>query len=372
MQFDVAIVGGGLAGLVNAYLLAKEDYRVVLFEKKSYPFHRVCGEYISNEVIPFLEHNDLFPDDLDPVSISRFRLTSLNGKSLHMPLDLGGFGVSRYGFDNFLYKRCLQVGVDFRLKTTVENIGFKADQHEITVKGGECVAARVVIGAYGKRSSLDRQLDRKFMKSRSPYLGVKYHITTDYPEDLITLHNFRGGYCGVSRVEDDKVNLCYLASRNHLLKHGSIEKMEGEVLFENPHLKELFRGASFIFDKPVVINEISFATKTPIEAHILMSGDSAGMVTPLCGNGMAIAIRSARLLSELVAEFLKGAIIRHELEAAYAGSWSANFQKRLWAGRKIQSLFGKYNVSNFAVAAARASRGFGIFLMQQTHGKPFQ
>ncbi|TAE50818.1 MAG: FAD-dependent oxidoreductase, partial [Cytophagales bacterium] len=47
MQYEVAIIGGGLAGLTNAILLANAGKKVILFEKNQYPFHRVCGEYIS-------------------------------------------------------------------------------------------------------------------------------------------------------------------------------------------------------------------------------------------------------------------------------------------------------------------------------------
>ena len=54
-MYDVAILGGGLAGLTNAYLLTKVGYKVILFEKGSYPQHKVCGEYISNEALPFLK-----------------------------------------------------------------------------------------------------------------------------------------------------------------------------------------------------------------------------------------------------------------------------------------------------------------------------
>ena len=34
--------------------------------------------------------------------------------------------------------------------------------------------------------------------------------------------------------------------------------------------------------------------------HILMTGDAAGMITPLCGNGMAMAIHSAKIVSDLI------------------------------------------------------------------------
>jgi flavin-dependent dehydrogenase len=371
-NYDVVIVGGGLAGLINAFLLSKSGHHVLLIEKKSYPFHRVCGEYISNEVIPFLRSHGLFPAEFNPSKITRFQLTSVNGKVVQLPLDLGGFGISRYALDNFLYNKCLSVGVDFLLNRTVEKIDFQDQIFTVTEKSGQAFRASVVIGAFGKRSSLDRDLDRSFMKQRSPYIGVKYHIKTDFPKDLIALHNFRGGYCGMSHVENDIVNLCYLGKRSHLKEFGTIERLEQQILSENPHLKKVFDEAEFLFDKPLVINEISFATKTPIENHILMSGDAAGMVTPLCGNGMAMAIRSAKLLSEQVDQFLKRKIDRAQMEDQYVQIWKGNFSKRLWAGRKIQWLFGKYNISNLAVNAAGTSSWFSNTLMGQTHGQPFQ
>ena len=53
-QFDVLVVGGGLAGLCAAAHLAKEHLTVAVFEPKAYPRHKVCGEYISKEVLPYL------------------------------------------------------------------------------------------------------------------------------------------------------------------------------------------------------------------------------------------------------------------------------------------------------------------------------
>lgn len=52
---DVIIIGGGLAGLVNAICMARAGLDVLLVEKRHYPYHKVCGEYISNEVVPFLQ-----------------------------------------------------------------------------------------------------------------------------------------------------------------------------------------------------------------------------------------------------------------------------------------------------------------------------
>ncbi|MEI9919205.1 MAG: NAD(P)/FAD-dependent oxidoreductase [Bacteroidota bacterium] len=353
---DVQVIGGGLAGLVAAILLNRYGWSVTLFEKKQYPFHRVCGEYISNETVPFLREHGLFPDEFNPETISRLQLTSVSGRSAEINLDMGGFGISRFAYDHFLYKKAVEAGVKM-VHETVEHI----DLNE----------ARVIIGAHGKRSKVDYTMDREFVHRRSPYVGVKYHIKVDHPTGLIALHNFKDGYCGISNVEDGRTNLCYLTSRDNLKKYGNIETMQREVLYRNPFLKDIFSNAEFLLQKPEVINEISFATKKPVENHVLMIGDAAGMITPLCGNGMAMAIHSAKVVSAYVNDFLSGKITRQEMESNYEKSWRKLFAKRLWVGRQVQRLFGSEGASNFAVDLVRNVKPVANFLVDQTHGEIF-
>ncbi len=368
---DVIIIGGGLAGLVNSILLKRAGLDVLLFEEKKYPFHRVCGEYISNEVVPFLKENGLFPDDLNSAAITKFHLTSTTGKSLRMPLDLGGFGVSRKSFDFWLAEKAIHEGVEIIHERIVES-AYEGDHLKLTDKNEKNFSARIVIGAIGKRSKLDKSLDRKFIQKSHPFIGVKYHIKTDVVDsDIVELHNFWRGYCGVNQVEGEVHNLCYLSHRDNLKKHGSIEKMEENVLKKNPHLKRIFENADFVFDKPEVINEITFEKKEPVFEHILMSGDSAGMITPLCGNGMAMAIHSAKILSELVIERFNGNFNRQKLEQDYTNLWNSHFAKRHWTGRKIQALFGSPFTSDLAVMLGNFFPPFAKTLMKKTHGEIF-
>lgn len=367
---SIVIIGGGLAGLVGANYMAEKGISVTLIEKKNYPFHRVCGEYISNETIPFLKSRGLFPEEFNPSKINRFQLTSVNGRSAQLPLDLGGFGISRYTFDHFLYRKALGKGVNFILNTEVENILFNDNAFSIRFGQTE-LRADLVIGSFGKRSKLDINMKRSFIEKRSPYAGIKYHIRTDQPSDLISLHNFKDGYCGISQIEDNKFTLCYLTHRNNLKKYGNIKIMEEKVLCKNPFLKSIFQNSEFLYERPEVINEISFATKTPIENHALMTGDAAGMITPLCGNGMAMAIHSAKIISEIAVEFSKGKLSREQLEKNYSQKWNSLFAKRLWAGRQIQRLFGDEWSSNLAVNLMRKSKPIAEFLIKKTHGLPF-
>ncbi len=367
---QIVIIGGGLAGLIAANYLSKAGCSVTLIEKKMYPFHRVCGEYISNETVPFLTSLGVFPEKFAPPAITKFQLTSVNGKRAQLPLDLGGFGISRYTFDDFLYQQATQRGVVFHLLTEVEQVDF-ADETFVIKTSQRTFVADVVIGSFGKRSRLDITLDRGFVKKRSPYVGVKYHIRCDEPGDLISLHNFKDGYCGISQVEDQKFTLCYLSHRDPLKKYGSIEALEETVLYKNPFLKSLFLHSEFLFEKPEVINEISFETKAPVENHILMAGDAAGMITPLCGNGMAMAIHSAKVLSELIVQFDRNELTRAQLEHTYANRWKKLFASRLWAGRQIQKLFGNEWTSNLAVNLMRKSKSLSNLIIKNTHGQPF-
>lgn len=370
-MYDVAIIGGGLSGLVNSILLKKEGFSVILFEEKEYPFHRVCGEYISNEVIPFLKANELFPKELNPSDITKFHLTSVAGRSLKMPLDLGGFGVSRYAFDEWLAQKAISLGVELHQKERVSTVNFTTDAFEIASSKGK-YEAKIAIGSFGKRTKLDKELNRKFIQKRSPYVGVKYHLKTDLVEpNVIELHNFSGGYCGISRIENEVFNLCYLSHRDNLKAHKDIPKMEAELLCKNPFLNKIFKESDFLFEKPEVINEISFERKEPVHNHVLMSGDSAGMITPLCGNGMAMAIHAAKILSELVTKFLGQEISRKELEDLYQSDWNKTFARRHWAGRKIQSLFGSSFSSEIGVGLGKTFSPVARYLMSKTHGQPF-
>lgn len=369
---DVLIIGGGLAGLVNAILLNRAGLKVELIERHHYPFHRVCGEYVSLEVLPFLKANGLFPGHLDPPLIRRFLLTSTRGRTAETLLDQGGFGLSRYAFDDYLYRIALQEGVRFRLGIQALGVSFENGHFRVDLSDHSAPVARLVIGAQGKRSRLDTALERKFMEKRSGYIGVKYHIRTDFPADSIALHNFEGGYCGLSRVENGIYNLCYLGSRAQLRQFGTIAAMEEQVLRKNPFLRSVFENSDFIFDKPLVINEFSFHPKAPVERHVLMSGDAAGLITPLCGNGMAMAIHSAAILSPLIAEWFGTSNRRlRDLENAYGAAWRKAFARRLWVGRRVQSLFGSEWTSGLAVDLLRYSPWLAHRIIRSTHGRPF-
>jgi flavin-dependent dehydrogenase len=372
---DVIVIGGGLAGLFNAILLNRAGLQVTLIEKKTYPMHRVCGEYISNEVIPFLSSLDIDLEPLNVARINRLEVTAASGTKLSQKLDLGGFGLSRFTFDDFLYRKALAEGVTMMTDTRVEDVRFPGDHFEVAIPG-DVLTAPLVIGSFGKRSNLDQKLKRPFFYKRSPYLAVKFHVRMDFPDDLIQLNNYKDGYCGVSKTDGDRYCMCYMAHRDDLRKYGTLQGLEENVIRKNPYLNDIFANAEFLLDKPEVINEISFEKKAPVENHILMSGDTAGMIAPLCGNGMTMAIHSAKILSEIVINHYKpgkfNTINRVALETDYTQSWNKEFARRLWVGRQLQRLFGNNNTTALTLNLLKGLPSVSNFLISKTHGKPFE
>jgi len=102
-----------------------------------------------------------------------------------------------------------------------------------------------------------------------------------------------------------------------------------------------------------------------------MIGDAAGMITPLCGNGMSMALHGSKLAAEHIHAYLQGNISRTEMEEQYAKQWKLHFAGRLKTGRIIQSLFGKNYLSNFFISTIKPFPRIVSFLIKQTHGKPF-
>ena len=267
--------------------------------------------------------------------------------------------------------KALNEGVNL-IQDTVVNVAYKNDKFRIDLKNHGTIMSVFVIGAFGKRSILDQKLKRSFLKSKAPYLAVKVHFEGDYPENLVGLHHFYGGYCGVSNVEDNKLNVCYITEYDEFKKYKNINEFEQNVICKNTSLKSIFENSTSVFDKPLTISQISFAAKPLVEDHVIMCGDSAGMIHPLSGNGMSMAIQSAKMISELLAHYFKDSITRSEVEKQYVNQWNKAFKLRLQTGRFLAAIFRMKKLTLFALGQLKKSPKLISMIIRMTHGKKIE
>jgi flavin-dependent dehydrogenase len=313
---------------------------------------------------------DLNITDLNPTNITKLEFSTTSGKTIKSKLPLGGFGISRFALDQYLYKKALENGCII-LQDQVENIFFEDNQFIINTTKAGVFKTEIVIGAFGKRSNIDQKMNRKFTKKKAYWLAVKAHYSGKFANDVVGLHHFKGGYCGVSKVENEVINICYLADYKTFKEYKNITEYQNNIVSQNPHLKNVLENSTLLFEKPLTISQISFEKKQAVENHILMIGDTAGLIHPLCGNGMAMAIHSAKIVSELVVKFYNNEIkSRSELEKRYQLEWNLNFKERLATGRFLSSLLQKQKLSAILMYILIVFPFLLPQIIKKTHGKP--
>lgn len=368
-EHQIGIVGGGLAGLTAAIALSRYGYDIAVFESNPYPHHKVCGEYLSNEILPYLNSLGVDLIAAGGKSIDRFEISSNQGKIAGCTLPLGGVGISRYALDNLLFEtaKCQKVTFYFE---KVQDIGFDGNWFSVESRQTS-VRAPIVIGAYGKRSGLDKALHRSFVQKKTHWLAIKAHYSfPEFPDNLVALHSFKGGYGGLSKTEKGHVNFCYLAQYDVFKQFKEVPAFNEKTVSQNPHLKHFLAKAEPVFEQPLSIGQISFEPKETIVNHVLMCGDTAGLIHPLCGNGMAMAIHAGKLVSEFVHAYFNGThISRRDMENAYQRSWNTHFKRRLFYGRYFQKLLLQDNFLNWGISTFGRSEGMLQKIIAKTHGK---
>ncbi|WP_027003564.1 NAD(P)/FAD-dependent oxidoreductase [Hugenholtzia roseola] len=367
-KYDVIVIGGGLAGLAATILLSRAQLSVLLVEKNNYPFHKVCGEYISNETLPFLNYLGVNPFALGAVALEEFELTAPQTQPLLLSLPLGGFGLSRYVLDSALALKAKEAGAEILTQTQVKSLTENSRGAICHTTQGD-FEARYLLATFGKRSNLDTVLDRNEYQKKANYIGVKYHIRyPKQPFNRISLHNFENGYCGISRIENDSYCLCYLSHKKNLAHHKKLDLMEREILAQNPFLADIFQNATFLYDHPLVIHQVSFAAKNLEQPQLLFAGDAAGMIAPLCGNGMSMALLGGGMAAGHLVAHLQGRISAAQMVSDYKAEWRKTFALRLWAGRTIQHFFGDLRLSRGLISFFRYQPFLAKQLIKLTHG----
>jgi menaquinone-9 beta-reductase len=352
MRHEISIIGGGPAGSAAAIYLADFGFDVCLIEKKVFPRDILCGEFLSREVVKILKELNLFDNflKLNPNPINSFNLIDDDSKEIFTRLSFQAFGLKRSIFDNLLLSCVREKGVTVYQPYEVSEIIKENESYLLSFKSSkqhsDTINSRYVIAAYGKRNHLDAILSRKFVSFKSNLNGIKYHVPKkflrEFRDDQIQIFAADGIYCGVNSVSDDEVTFCFLegTSGSSRTPIQNLNRLSGR----NDKFKSLFNQELedvFLSNRVYGSGNIYFGRRNKVEKGIFMIGDAAQVIAPLAGDGISMAMDSAKLLANLFHIKKQKNISDNELYETYNYEWQKKFVKRVRTADFIQRVLFK-------------------------------
>lgn len=372
---DVVILGAGLAGSSLAAVLSRLGWDVLLVERRQFPHHKVCGEFLSPESQASLWAMGLYDTvaALAPSQMRSARLVSRMGVSLQMDLPGEAWGVSRFALDQALATAAQQAGAEVQMSVTASAITPLDQGYSVQLRsphGQTTVAARAVIAAFGRHPLAQLRPRSPVLESQQTYVGVKCHYEGLTMPPRVDLFLFNGGYVGLSPIEAGHANLCLLATRKAFAQSGgTIRAMLDAVTHLNPVLgRQLIRGRILPDTEVAVAPVDTERTPTPWDT-IARVGDAAVMIPPLCGDGMAMALRSAEICAPLADGFLHGRLSRDAWETSYRAAWYQEFNRTVRTGRRLQAILALPVLSDALLAFGQIAPRLSNRMVRATRGK---
>jgi len=370
LTFDVAVVGAGPAGSTAAALLARRGISVALVDRDVFPRDKLCGEFLSYDALPVLHALGVVNaiEAAGAPSIRRCRI--VGSRRLHeFDFPHAARGVSRLLLDDLLFRTAESSGATTFAGWTATDLS----ANQVTVaRGDETLAlrARVVIGAWGRWGRFDAQLQRQFVRDRSHRnFGFKRHYARreGSSDDSIELYSFSRGYLGVSAVEGGLTNICGLVHMSRLSGHkGRWDAFVTSIRAEERRLEAMYSRyepaqEQFLSSEPVI-----FRARSPIERGVVMIGDASGVMDPLTGSGMAMAVQSALVAAPHIVRLLT-ASDRSAIEDAYRAEHARMFARRIGWSRRAAYVLARPRLLDAALAIVRVE-ALPRFLLGHTRG----
>jgi flavin-dependent dehydrogenase len=278
---DVAIVGGGPAGLATAIHAASRGLSVTVLERRSFPIDKACGEGLMPGAVAQLH-------DLG---------VAVAGRPFHgiAYVDAGhrvaarfaagpGRGVRRTELNAALHRRAVDVGVAF---TEVDVRALDIGHDRVSVAG---ITARYVVGADGLHSTVRRLAGIDAHSPGPGRFGQRRHFAIAPWSDLVEVYWAPGAEAYVTPVADDSVGVAILSGAGpsfseRLRSFPELAARLGDV----DHGSTLGAG-------PL---RQTVAART--RGRIALIGDAAGYVDALTGEGINVALLEAAALADCLA-----------------------------------------------------------------------
>jgi flavin-dependent dehydrogenase len=303
------VIGGGLAGAMAAMRLAAAGRNVVLLEKEFRPHHKVCGEFLSPEAIEYLRQAGVEPLTLGAVQI-RFLRLSVKNTIVEAQLPFTALSLSRQALDEALLVRAGELGCVVRRGSSAERLTRNQGRWAVELGGGESLCAGTVFLATGKH---DLRGWNRAPGAHNDLVGFKLHWRlapkqTEALRDFMDLFLFRGGYGGLSLVEDDTANLCLVVRRSELRKLGGWGELLAALLNQNRHMRMRLEDAQPLWERPLAISSIPYGYLSGRPEGVWCVGDQAAVIPSFTGDGMSIALHSGALAAQM---YIKGVSAEH-------------------------------------------------------------
>jgi menaquinone-9 beta-reductase len=290
------VLGGGLAGPAAAIWLARAGQAVTLWDRERLPAHKICGEFLSWEAQTWLADLGLDLHALGAVAIDRVRLVTAERNAVGR-LGFTARSVTRRALDAALLELAGATGVTVERGVTAREV----------LPDGSVVAPHasvrpdVLFVATGKHNL--RGVGRDGAGTLSHQLGFKayFRLTPSERAALsghVELILFEGGYAGLQMVERDAANLCFLVSPDRWKRlGGDFSALIADLSAEIPHLGARLAGAVPLLDRPLAISGVpyGFLHRPAGDEPCWRLGDQAAVIPSFTGDGMSLALHSARL-----------------------------------------------------------------------------
>ncbi|MGA0601365.1 NAD(P)/FAD-dependent oxidoreductase [Caulobacter sp. KR2-114] len=297
---DPVIVGGGLAGGAAAALLAAAGRRPLVLEREREPKDKICGEFLSTEAQAHLAALGLDLARLGGAPIGGVRMVA-GGRSVERPLPFRALGLTRKRLDEALLEHAGALGAQVRRGVSARAVG----EGRLETSEGALTAPRLLL-ASGKHDVRGARREPSAGTLRG-MVGFKSYFRLE-PRQAAALAGFvevvlfDGGYAGLQPVEDGLANLCLVIRQGAFEALGKTWPALQARLVDEPHLARRLEGAQAVSPRPLTVADIPYG-----HVHrgggpdgLYRLGDQAAVIPSFSGDGMAIALHSARLAAQAV------------------------------------------------------------------------
>jgi menaquinone-9 beta-reductase len=306
MALDVLIVGAGPSGAVAATVLARAGVRVRLIDRARFPRPKLCGDTLNPGALADLQRLRLAgAAERGGLPLQGMRVTGEGGVSIDgaYPSGVTGRSLERSILDAALVESAVAAGVTFtdgvRASAPILDDGREVTGAELASSGSrERVHAAITIAADGRHSTLAFALGL----ARHPIRPRRYAIGI-YAEHVSGMSGFgemhirRGRYIGVAPLPDGRANICLVKPLWSVARSlGDPAETLRRELARDEWLGERTATARFC-GSPIVLGPLAVNVVSPrhVPRGLLLSGDAAGFVDPMTGDGLRFAIRGGEL-----------------------------------------------------------------------------